>query len=271
MRNILVTGANKGIGLAIVERILGEHEDTFVYLGSRDLERGQAAKAGLGANASRVEVVALDVANARSVQDAKGAITQPLYGIVNNAGVNDNGLDLRTVIETNVFGTHRVTETFLPQLVASGRLVNISSASGPSWVSSQSAEVQRFFLDPTMTWERLEAFIAEAGNAHEGSAYGFSKACVNLLTMIVAREHPTLKVNGCTPGYIATDMTRHHADATGKTPSDLGMKSTRDGANVPLWLLFGTPEGNGRFYGSDAKRSPLDRYRSPGSAEYVGP
>ena len=36
-------------------------------------------------------------------------------------------------------------------------------------------------------------------------------------------------------------------------------------------LLFGELEGNGRYYGSDAKRSPLDKYRSPGSPPYEGP
>ena len=271
MRAILVTGANKGIGLSIVKRILEEHDDTFVFLGSRDRERGEAAKASLGASAPRVEVVALDVASERSVVEAKAAITRPLYGIVNTAGVGDHGHDLATVLATNVYGTHRVTETFLPQVAARGRIVNVSSASGPSFVSKLPGELQPFFLDATMTWPRLASFIEEAGNRYQDSAYGFSKACVNLLTMITAREHPSLHVNGCTPGFIATDMTRPYAEGAGKSPEELGMKSTHDGANVPLWLLFGTPEGNGRYYGSDGKRSPLDRYRAPGSEEYAGP
>jgi NAD(P)-dependent dehydrogenase (short-subunit alcohol dehydrogenase family) len=43
MRRVLVTGANKGIGLAIARGILAEHDDTFVLLGSRERARGQAA------------------------------------------------------------------------------------------------------------------------------------------------------------------------------------------------------------------------------------
>jgi carbonyl reductase 1 len=271
MRQILVTGANKGIGHAIAKRILEEHDDTFVFLGSRDLERGERAKADLGTHAARVKVVALDVSDERSVSEATSAISGSLYGVVNNAGIGDRGHDVATVLATNVFGTQRVTEAFLPRIADGGRVVNISSASGPTFVSKQPPDVQRFFLDPTMTWPRLRSFIEEAGTKYEGSAYGFSKACVNLLTMITAREHPKLVVNGCTPGYIATDMTQHHAEAAGKTQADLGMKSTHDGANAPLFLLFGTPEGNGRFYGSDCKRSPLDRYRAPGSDAYTGP
>ena len=50
----------------------------------------------------------------------------------------------------------------------------------------------------------------------------------------------------------------------GKTP-DEGTVST-------MYLLFDDAiEGNGRYYGSDAKRSPLDVYRSPGSPPYEGP
>jgi hypothetical protein len=37
-----------------------------------------------------------------------------------------------------------------------------------------------------------------------------------------------------------------------------------------MFLLFGHPEGNGRYYGSDALRSPMDRYRAPGTPAYDG-
>ena len=47
MRRILVTGANKGIGLAIVQAILLEKDDAFVYLGARDPDRGRSARQGL--------------------------------------------------------------------------------------------------------------------------------------------------------------------------------------------------------------------------------
>ena len=72
-------------------------------------------------------------------------------------------------------------------------------------------------------------------------------------------------MNACTPGFIATDMTRAYVVASGKSAADLGMKSPAEGAKAPLHLLFAELEGNGHFYGSDAKRSPLDRYRAPGS------
>lgn len=292
MRRILVTGANKGIGLAIVEAILTDHDDTFVYLGSRAPERGRAAALGLigkrAAFEERIEPVALDVASDASVSDARGRVAESLrgeelYGIVNNAGIGGSNADLAAVFGTNTLGVRRVCEAFVPLIATGGRVVNVTSAAGPSFVATCSPERQRFFLDAELTWERLAAFIAEcvkiagdpsafaAKGLGNGDAYGLSKACANTYTMILAREQPGLHVNACTPGFILTDMTRRYAESTGKPPAELGMKTPAEGAKAPLHLLFGRLEGNGRYYGSDAKRSPLDRYRAPGSPEYIGP
>jgi hypothetical protein len=48
------------------------------------------------------------------------------------------------------------------------------------------------------------------------------------------------------------------------------MKTPREGTVAPMHLLFGELEGNGHYYGSDALRSPLDRYRAPGSPAHTG-
>jgi NAD(P)-dependent dehydrogenase (short-subunit alcohol dehydrogenase family) len=292
MRRILVTGANKGVGLGIVEAILTEHADTFVYLGSRDLERGRAAAEALVQKQvvwkQRLEVVGLDVSGDAAVASAERRVAESLqgeklYAIVNNAGIGVNGGDLAALIGTNTLGVRRVSEAFIPLLAPAGRVVNVTSASGPIFVGQCSQERQRFFLDAQLTWPRLQAFIDEclaiAGGASafaarglgDGSPYGLSKACANTYTLILAREQPTLRVNACTPGFILTDMTRPYAQSEGKSAAELGMKTPAEGARAPMHLLFGALEGNGRFYGSDGKRSPLDRYRAPGSPEYTGP
>ena len=53
MKKILVTGGNKGIGLAIVKRLLKEFPDTYLLLGSRDVQRGEAAVKQLVADLGR--------------------------------------------------------------------------------------------------------------------------------------------------------------------------------------------------------------------------
>ena len=142
------------------------------------------------------------------------------------------------------------------------------SALGPKERIPPPTEIKAF-LDECLAIEGgKEAFSARG--LGDGNAYGLSKACANSYTVLLAREHPALRINACTPGFIETDMTRDYAASQGKTPAEMGMQPPASGARAPLFLLFGEPEGNGRFYGSDAQRSPLDRYRAPGTEPYRG-
>jgi NAD(P)-dependent dehydrogenase (short-subunit alcohol dehydrogenase family) len=292
MRRILVTGANKGIGLAITIAILEREADTTVVLGSRSLERGQAAVASILEVhpdwSSRLMVQELDVCSDQSVLNAAAEVkarssdeAAPLYGIVNNAGIMMGAGGLRSVLEVNVLGIKRVCDAFLPLLNPShGRIVNITSASGPNFVADCSPQRQAFFTDKNIKWSSLQAFMEECLGAESGGLttlglasdqeYGLSKACANCYTMVLARNNPNLRINACTPGWIETDMTRPMAGSSGKSPAELGMSPPSEGTRSALFLLFGEPEGNGRYYGSDAVRSPLDRYRAPGSPPFLG-
>ncbi|MFB6374433.1 MAG: SDR family NAD(P)-dependent oxidoreductase [Bradymonadaceae bacterium] len=290
-RHILVTGANRGIGRATVEAILENADDTRVFLGSRSVERGEEARAAIaedhpGAD-TRIEVVQLDVADDDSVEEAADAVSsslddEPLYGIVNNAGIGDRTNPLETVLNVNVYGPRRVCEALVPLIThPDGRVVNVSSAAGPNFVADCSPERQDLLTSPDVTWELIEEFMEECltaddevGFDHAGigdeSAYGLSKALLNAYTIALARENPDLTVNACTPGFIETGMTRPMAERRGKEPREMGMKPPEEGTQAQMFLLFGQPEGSGWYFGSDAKRSPLDRYRSPGDPPYTG-
>ena len=294
MRRVLVTGANKGIGRAIATAILSEADDTFVYLGSRDVGRGEGALRALVAShpewEKRLEVLPLDVSSDLSVSEAAAQLRyrhtdelSPLYGIVNNAGIGGNDVTLAEVLEVNTVGVWRVCEALLPLLAPNiGRVVNITSAAGPNFVSTCSLQRQKFFLDPNIEWSDLRALLDEclaiegdreafaARGLGDGNPYGLSKACTNSYTLLLARKHPSLLINACTPGFIETDMTRKHLDTKGKTAAELGMQPPAAGARAPIFLLFGKPEGSGHYYGSDAQRSPLHRYRAPGTEPYRG-
>ena len=123
MKRILVTGANKGIGLAIVTKLLEDYPDTYLLLGSRDVGRGQAAirqvVEQLGDDTKeRLEMVQIDVTSEESVKNAAEAIkakhgeSEALYGLVNNAGGFLN--TPRETVDLNTLGLRRVCETFLP-------------------------------------------------------------------------------------------------------------------------------------------------------------
>lgn len=269
-----------------------EHsEHAAVLLGARNPARGHEAIERLCREhpdwASRLDLLEIDVADAHSVAAARDRVAdtygaEPLYGIVNNAGIGLRSTDISAVLEVNTLGVKRVCDAFIPLIEPGGRVVNVASASGPNFVSRCSESLQDFFQDETATWEALEDLIDKvlrfqndaerlrALGLGDCDAYGFSKACVNLYTLILAREVPQLFINACTPGYIETDLTRPQAEAQGVAPSDLGMKSPDHGTVPVLALLFGEPRGSGDYYGSDARRSPLDRYRAPGEPEYRG-
>ena len=285
MKRILVTGANKGIGLAIATAILERSDDSLVVMGSRDLERGQRALDSMVQRSpaweTRLTLLQLDVASddsvaqaARTLRDRFPGAAEPLYGIVNNAGIGPGSANAASVLEVNLFGLHRVCRAFIPLLdPAAGRIVNITSASGPNFVASCGPGDRRLLTDPAVSWTALRAFIDDHLNATGGvtsNAYGLSKACANSYTLILARENPNLLINACTPGWIETDMTRPDVDGSGKSPAEMGMKPPAEGTRSALFLLLGQPDGSGRYYGSDALRSPLDAYRAPGDPPYTG-
>ena len=291
MKRILITGANKGIGLATVAKLLGSYDETFLLLGSRDSKKGQQALNSLldiqPEWKDRLDLIQIDVEQDLSVNSAAeevvtkfGMTPSPLYAIVNNAGIGDSMLGLNKVLQVNTFGPKRVCDAFLPLLNPSiGRVVNVTSASGPLYLAGSSNETKKLLTNPEVSWTEIEKFMSECLKLEserttdwggDWSAYGISKACTNAYSIYLAKKNPNLTINACTPGFIETDLTRPLAESNGKTPAEMGMKSPEEGVSASVFLLMGNPSGSGHYYGSDCVRSPLDKYRSPGDPPYTG-
>lgn len=193
----LVTGANKGIGLAAAGR-LAELGWT-VLLGSRDPERGAAAVTELGG--LDVRAVELDVTSEASVRNAAKLVDAD-YGrldvLVNNAGIvgarvpalEVGAEEMREVYDTNVFGPVRMMRAFLPLLrrSAAPRVVMVSSGMGSIAITS----------DP----DRLESSLI-------GLPYPSSKTALNMITSQYAKALPEFRINAADPGYTATDLNGH--------------------------------------------------------------
>lgn len=296
VRRILITGANKGIGLAIARRCLLDHDDTHVVLGCRSLERGSVAVESLVAEMpacrARLSVLQMDTSSDASVKAAAAKChgSEPFYALCNNAGIASGSVI--ELFEVNTYGPRRVDDAFLPLLDKKvGRIVMISSGSASQCVQKCSPERQRFFVDDQVTWAEIEGVINEVKGFPNGAkdlgahglgtsmgCYGLTKALLNSYTVMIAREHPNLKINACSPGMIQTDlfnnvvpwfMPRFLVGFLARTC--VGAKTPDEGTVAPMALLFNELEGNGRYYGSDATRSPLDKYRAPGSPPYEGP
>ncbi|RFA08209.1 short-chain dehydrogenase [Subtercola boreus] len=190
----LVTGANSGIGLETARQLLGH--GLTVWIGARDLEKGEQVAADLGPAAHAVQLDVMDTASIAAAANRVGELDI----LVNNAGVNPGGEDidgttlqqLRTAYETNVFGVVSVTQAFLPALRRSlhPRIVTVSSGTGSlTWSSSP---------NPQFDWER-----AKGG----GLAYRSSKTAVNAVTMLTAQAlGDRFKVNAIAPGLRRTNL-----------------------------------------------------------------
>lgn len=271
MKTVLITGGNRGIGLAICQRILEETSDVKVLLGSRDMGRGKKAaeylerQIGAAGCGGRLEVVEMDTSSDDSVTKAAAEITskhKSLFGIVNNAGVIST-----PCINTNYFGPRRVNDALMDILQRpGGRIVNIASASGPNHVSGlPRGDLKSKLAQPWLIKGGVDELDEMAKALTKSSDdYGTSKALLNAYTRLHAKANPDLIINSVTPGFIASDMGK----ALGAT------KPTSDGAIPPVNLLLNAEFESlptGRYYGSDTKRSPLDVYRGPGDPVYEGP
>jgi len=189
----LVTGASRGIGLAIARAFAAE--GAFVVLAARDTARLQNAVAEIQAAGGRAEALALDVASRASVEAGIAAILANhgrIDHLVNNAGVTRDNLLLRMkdaewqqVIETNLTGTFLCTQAVLKPMLKqkAGRIVTITSV------------------------------VGLGGNAGQAN-YAASKAGLVGFTKSVAREVASrgITVNAIAPGFIETDMTAAMTD-----------------------------------------------------------
>ena len=164
-RSVLITGANRGIGQALLEEAL-RRGASRVYAGMRKpLEHPD----------ERVTTLSLDVTDDAEIQSAAESV-DALDVLINNAGIMlYDDLDDRTLIDqslaVNLFGTYAVTRAFLPHLMQSrGAIVNVSSVAAiaavpmtPAYSISKAAalsltQVQRALLSASGV--RVHAVLA---------------------------------------------------------------------------------------------------------------
>jgi 3-oxoacyl-[acyl-carrier protein] reductase len=186
----LVTGASRGIGRAIAERL---SEDGFFVLGTATSDAGAGAISDyLGENGKGVK---LDVSDATSVAEVIKAVSDEFGAptvLVNNAGITRDNLLMRMkddewddIINTNLTSVFRMSKAVLRGMMKAktGRIINISSVVG---------------------------FTGNAGQAN----YAAAKAGMVGFAKSMAKEvgSRNITVNTVAPGFIDTDMTRELSD-----------------------------------------------------------
>ena len=199
MKNIFITGGNRGIGKGLVEIF---SEDSKVFFSARDEHKAKSVIDSIGNE--NIDYVIMDVADERNVLNGIESLkekTDSIDILINNAGILIPGLkhkidavetDDESILKTfniNTVGVLRVCKAVLPMMQPKSRIINISSGMG-----------------------QME------GMATGSIAYRLSKSALNALTIVLSQELSSkdIKVNAICPGWVQTDMGGYEATLTVK-------------------------------------------------------
>ncbi len=200
MRNVLVTGASRGLGLAIAVRLAASGHRAIAVARRKDDAFDQVTTRVRASGVGDLVFEPFDLAEIKDVPALIRRLTTrfgPIWALVNNAGVSAEGLlanltvsQIEAVVRLNTLSPLIVTKHVVRSMMAAGegRVINIAS---------------------------ITALTGFAGL----SVYGASKASMIGFTKSLAREVGELgiTVNAVAPGFLDTDMTRGmDSEARGK-------------------------------------------------------
>ena len=185
-RNVIVTGASRGIGLAIAARLAAGGYDVVALARSR----GEALDAAIAAADGRIRFFGFDLSDIDAIPEMVRTLKAehgPAWGLVNNAGMGLDGLlanthnsQIEAVIRLNVTAPIVLTKYVVRGMLTGegGRIVNLSSIIGSTGYTGL-------------------------------SVYGATKAALIGFTKSLAREvgRQDVTVNAIAPGFIETEMT----------------------------------------------------------------
>ncbi len=218
MATILVTGANRGIGLALAEELVRRGDRVIATV--RDPFR--LPDFLRTAPKEQMAVIGMEVTDDRAVARAAESLKEPLDAIVNNAGIhgtrggsvaNADLAEMAQVLAVNTIAPLRVARAFLPHLKRSKqpRIMTISSQMG-----------------------------ALSGSSTGSLAYRTSKAAVNKAMQCLATD---LRADGIAvvvvhPGWVRTDMGGGAAD----------LSPEESAAGIADLLARVGPQDTGQFF-----------------------
>jgi 3-oxoacyl-[acyl-carrier protein] reductase len=224
MRNVIVTGGSRGLGLGIARRLQQAGFRVIAIARKENPELVAAIAEAETTNAGSFHFVAFDLANVEGFQSLVKTIRRdhgPIYGLVNNAGISAEGAlplmknaEIEHVVRLNTLSPIVLTKYVVRSMMADGggRIVNVSS------------------------------IIASTGFSGL-SVYAATKASLVGFTRSLAREvgRVGVNVNAIAPGFVDTDMTQglkdEHRESIVRRSALKRLVDVDDVANAVEFLL----------------------------------
>ena len=193
-RRVVITGAASGIGAALTEvlRELGADDITVLDIvpPAQPVER----------------FIETDMGSPVAIDHAAAALGGGIDVLFNNAGVAATR-PMAKVMSVNILGLKRLTEHLLPGMRAGGAIVNTASTAGNQW------PVQRVPIRELLALSGWDESIAWVHDHRDlvGDGYFFSKACVQLYTLLLSRPaiRRGIRVNSVCPSPVDTPLLPH--------------------------------------------------------------
>jgi carbonyl reductase 1 len=261
----VVTGANQGLGLALVRRLCRQLGPSgVVYLTARDADRGAAAVELLRAEGLEPQLQQLDVTDDRSVAEL-AAMLQRQHGgvdiVISNAAARivpqvAPADQVAQFVDTNNHGTYRVIRALMPLLRDGARFLVVASSFGS--LRNLSSQLHDRFDVEHLSLEAVEAVMDEYVQllrSDQAAAAGWpewinipSKIGQVAAMKIMARmlrpvaEQRDILINAVCPGLVDTDASRPWF-------ADMSRAQSPDQAAVDVVWLATLPAGTRAPYG----------------------
>lgn len=250
-RVILISGANRGVGLEAVKILSAQCPNDVVLMGARDIKSGEEViKQSINEsnNMSNVKVVQLDVTDQQSVEAAAKHV-ESHYGqldvLINNSGIAS--VDERAVSEgvmnVNVLGLQHMNDAFLPLLIktkqAKPLIITVSSEVG-TWFpySAVDDKLKKLILSPEQwTPDTAKMLVDDYLDSMDDSkqttyswktdpsmmfmTYSISKTLASAYSRYYSHAYPEVKVAVVCPGFCATALNNFR----GTRPAVMGGQS----------------------------------------------
>lgn len=191
MRNVIVTGGSRGLGLGIARKLVDAGFRVLAVARKQSAELTAAIEEVEATNAGALHFVQFDLAELEAIPELVKKLRKehgPLYGLVNNAGMSADGVLAMTSIE-NIEKVVRLNTT--SPMVLSKYVVRAMMAEGGGRIVN------------------ISSIVASTG--YSGlSVYAATKASLLGFTRSLAREvgRAGINVNAVAPGFVATEMTQ---------------------------------------------------------------